>query len=89
VNRSIAFHDGKLRVVAKRGDKPLYVKVVAYKSGTRKKVSYDFSSRNSGVATLSLGSGTYDIEVIDHKNNQSFDNIHIRSGATETINVDF
>ncbi len=89
VNKSIAFHDGKLRVVAMRGDDPLYVKVVAYKSGSRQRVSYDFSSRTSGVAELSLVSGTYDIEVIDHKNNRAFDSIRIRAGKTNTINADF
>ncbi len=89
VNKSIAFHDGKLRIVARRGDSPLYVKVIAYKSGSRKRVAYDFSSRTSGVATLSLAGGTYDIEVIDHKNNRMFDAIRIRAGKTNTINADF
>jgi len=89
INKSIAFHDGKLRVVAMRGDDPLYVKVVAYKSGSRQRVSYDFSSRTTGVAELSLASGTYDIEVINHKNNRAFDSVRIRAGKTNTINADF
>ncbi len=89
VNKSIAFHDGKLRVIARRGDNPLYVKVVVYKSGSHHRVTYDFSSRNSGVAQLSLGSGSYDIEVLEHKNNQLFEGIRIKAGKTNTINVDF
>lgn len=89
VTRSIAFHDGKLRVIAKRADQPLYVKVVVYKPGTHKRVSYDFSARNSGIATLSLGSGTYDVEVLEHNNNRSFSDIHIDGGKVETIHVDF
>jgi len=89
VNKKIAFYDGKLRVVARRGDQPLYVKVVAYKSASRDRVGYDFSSRTSGVAELSLSSGRYDIEVIDHKNNRLFDGIRISGGKTNTINVDF
>ena len=89
INKSIAFYDGKLRVVAHRGDNPLYVKVVAYKSASRQRIGYDFSSRTTGVAELSLVSGTYDIEVIDHKNNRSFDSIRIRGGKTNTLNVDF
>ncbi len=89
VNKSIAFHDGKLRIVARRGNNPLYVKVVAYKSGSRQRVAYDFSSRTSGVVLLSLSSGTYDIEVLDHKKNRIFDSIRIRAGKTNTINADF
>ena len=89
ISKSIAFHDGKLRVIARRGDAAMYVKVVAYKSGTRDRVAYDFSSRTSGIAELSLGSGTYDIEVIDHENSRPFEGIRIRGGKMETINADF
>ena len=89
VSRSIAFHDGKLRVIARRGDNPLYVKVVVYKGGSHHRVTYDFSSRNSGVVQLSLSSGSYDLEVIEHKNNQLFEGIRIKAGKTNTINVDF
>ncbi len=89
VNKSIAFHDGKLRVIARRGDNPLYVKIVVYKSGSHRRVTYDFSSRTSGIAQFSLASGSYDIEVLEHQNSRTFDDIHIRAGKTNTINADF
>ena len=89
VNKNIAFYDGKLRVIARRGDAPLYVKVVAYKSGTHRRVSYDFSSRTSGIAQLRLASGSYDIEVLEHDNSRLFEDIRIRGGQTNTINADF
>ncbi len=89
INRTIAFHDGKLRVIARRGEEPLYVKIVVYKSGSRHRVTYDFSSRSSGISQFSLNSGTYDIEVIEHQNNQHYDNIHIQAGKTSTVHADF
>jgi hypothetical protein len=89
VTKNIAFYDGTLRVIARRGADPLYVKVIAYKSGTHRRVSYDFSSRSSGIAKLTLSSGTYDIEVLEHDKSRFFENIRIRGGQTKTINVDF
>ena len=89
INRAIAFHDGKLRVIARRGDKPLYVKVVVYKSGTRNRVTYDFSSRTSGIAELSLSSGLYDVEVLEHDNDLPYQGIKISGGKTNTIHADF
>ncbi len=89
INKSIAFYDGKVRVVARRGEKALYVKVIAYKSGTDRRVSYDFSARHSGVATLSLPSGRYDIEVLEHGKSRFFDNVRIRAGKITTLHADF
>jgi hypothetical protein len=89
VTKNIAFYDGTLRVIARRGANPLYVKVIAYKSGTHRRVSYDFSSRTSGIAKLTLSSGTYDIEVLEHDKSRFFENVHIRGGKTKTINADF
>ena len=89
INRAISFHDGKLRVIARRGDKPLYVKVVVYKSGTRNRVTYDFSSRTSGIAELSLSSGLYDVEVLEHDNDLPYQSIKITGGKTNTIHADF
>ncbi len=88
ITKHISFNEAKLRVVAKRGDKALYVKVEAYKSGTQKRVNYDFSDRHSGVAMLTLPAGEYDIIVYEHKNKREFNDIRV-SGGVKTINADF
>ncbi len=88
ITKHITFNEGKLKVVSKRGDKPLYVKVVVYRSGTKERVTYEFSDRESGVALLSLATGDYDIEVIDHEQKREFATT-IRASKTETINADF
>jgi hypothetical protein len=89
ITKHIAFHDGKLRVIARRADKSLYVRVTAYKSGTKDKVAFEFSDRHSGITNMTLGTGTYDIEVAEHNNIREFNNIKIRSGQMETIKADF
>ncbi len=89
VNRKIAFSDGKLRIIARRGDKALYVKVIVYTSNTHRRVGYSFSSRTSGIAELTLGSGRYDVEILEHNKNRSFDGIQIKGGKTNTLHVNF
>jgi hypothetical protein len=89
ITKHITFHDGKLRVIARRADKSLYVRVTAYKSGTKDKVAFEFSDRHSGITNLTLGTGTYDIEVAEHNNIREFNDVKIKSGAMETIKVEF
>jgi hypothetical protein len=89
ITKHITFHDGKLRVIARRDDKSLYVKVTAYKSGTKDRVAFEFSDRHSGITNMTLGTGTYDIEVAEHNKIREFNGIKIRSGKIETIKADF
>ena len=89
ITKHITFNEGQLKVVAKRGDRPVYVKVTVYKPGTKKIVNYDFSDRHTGIVGLSLPVGTYDIEVADHKNIKNFDSIKITVSNTQTLNIDF
>jgi len=89
ITKHISFNDGKVKVVATRGGKPLYVKVIAYKAGTKDRVNYEFSNRHTGIAGLSLPVGTYDIEVVDHKRVKNFDSVRIESSKTKTLNIDF
>ena len=89
ITKHITFNEGRLKVVATRGGRPLYVKVSVYKSGTKDRVNYDFSDRHTGVAGLSLPVGTYDIEVVDHKNVKNFDDVRISASSTQTLNIDF
>jgi hypothetical protein len=88
VNKSLSFNDGTLQVIAKRGDDPLYVKVTVFKNSNGKKVTYDFSSRRTGIATLSLPVGTYEIEVKEHLDVRTFV-VKIRSGKKKVINANF
>jgi len=89
INKSVSFSDGKLKVIARKSGNPAYVRVVIYKKGTHKKISYAFSSRTSGIAVISLANGTYDIEVQDHANVRSFSSVRIKEAKTNTIHVDF
>ncbi len=89
LNKLIAFHDGVVAIKATRGGAPLYVKVEAYKSGSNERVAFDFSSRTTGLAKLTLNEGTYDIRVYDHKNVRKFDGIQITGGSTKPIDVSF
>lgn len=89
ITKHISFNEGRLKVVATRGGKPLYVKVSVYKSGTKDRVNYDFSDRHTGIAGLSLPVGTYDIEVADHKKVKNFDDVRISASSTQTLNIDF
>ena len=89
ITRNITFNDGRLKVVAKRGGKPQYVKVVVYKSGSKSRYSYDFSDRDTGVVFLTLPVGLYDIEVLDHDDKKSFTSERIEASKTDTISVEF
>jgi hypothetical protein len=89
INKLVAFHDGTLKVVAKREGEGLYVKVEAYRAGTRDRVAFGFSNRVTGVAKLTLNEGVYDIEVHEHNNVKRFDNITIKSGKTNSLDAVF
>ena len=89
IDKSLVFNDGKLKVIAQRAGRPLYVKVLVYKHNARKRVTYGFSSRTTGISEITLSNGVYDIEVLDHDDVLPFDTIRISGGKTNTINVDF
>ncbi len=89
INKLIAFHDGTLALKATREGKPLYVKVEAYKAGSNDRVTYDFSSRNTGLARLILNEGVYDIRVYDYDNVKRFNGVRISRGQTQTLDVSF
>jgi len=89
INRKITFDDGSVIVKVKKGGKPIYAKVEVYKKGKKRRIAYEFTSRINGTATLSLGSGEYDIVVRDHNNVKRFNSIAIRGGKAKTIHANF
>jgi hypothetical protein len=89
INKKITFDDGSIKVKVTKNGKPIYAKVEVYKSGKKRRVAYEFTSRSSGVANLSLGSGEYDIVVRDHTKVRRFNSISISGGKSRTINADF
>ncbi len=89
INKSISFDDGSIRVNVRKFGEPIYAKVEIYKSGSKRRVAYEFTSKSTGVTTLSLGSGKYDIVVKDHNNVRRFDAVSVRGGKRKTVNVDF
>ncbi len=89
VNRKIAFYDGTLKVKVTKGGIPSYSKVVAYKTGSRKIVSYAFSNKSSGSCSLILENGRYDLEVSNYRDKKSISGISIQSGKTKNIKVEF
>jgi len=89
INKTITFDDGSLNVTVQKNGNPIYAKVEVFKAGKKRRIAYEFSSRETGVATLSLGSGTYDIVVRDHEDTRRFDSVSIKGGNGKSINVDF
>jgi hypothetical protein len=89
INRKITFNDGSIIVKVKKGGKPIYAKVEVYKKGKRRRIAYEFTSKINGMATLSLGSGDYDIVVRDHNNVKRFNSITVRGGKAKTIHANF
>jgi len=89
INKSISFDDGIVTVKVKEVGKPIYAKVEVYKSGSKRRIAYEFTSRSSGVAKFSLGSGKYDIVVKDHSEVIRFDSVRVKDGKSKTLNADF
>jgi len=89
VNKKIAFYDGTLKVKVTKDGVPVYAKVVAYKSGSRKIASYAFSNKLSGSCSLILENGRYDIKVSNYRDKKSLTGISIKSGKTKNIKVEF
>jgi hypothetical protein len=89
INKSISFDDGSLLVRVKKFGEPLYAKVELFRSGSKRRIAYEFTSRSTGVAKFHVATGLYDIVIKDHNNVQKFDNIKIRSAKTRTLNADF
>jgi hypothetical protein len=89
IRKKVYFNVGKLKIIANRREKPLYVKVEIYKKGSSQRYAYTFSSRATGQAHLQLAEGRYKIVVLEHRNKKVFDNVYIKGNASKTIRVEF
>ncbi len=89
IRKKVHFKIGTLNVIAKRGDKPLYVKVEIYKKGSASRYAYTFSSRNTGIAHLKLSEGTYKIVVRDRGRTKTLNNIFIKGAALKSVLAEF
>lgn len=89
LKKKVYFNDGTLLVIAKRGGSPLYVKVEVYKAGSKRRVTYDFSSRRTGVAQLKIPAGRYDIVVKEHGFVKRFDNVQVPGNKITSIEALF
>ncbi len=89
INKNIYFDDGKVKIIATKGAKPLYAKVEVFKKGTRVRVTYQFTSRRSGKLALNLQTGKYDIVVRNHSDVLRFDGVNVIAGKTKVFNADF
>ncbi len=89
IRKKIYFSDGTLLVSAKRAGMPLYVKVEVYRAGTRRRVTYDFSSPKSGIARLKLPAGRYDVVVKEHLQARRFEGVRIRGGSVRSLQALF
>jgi hypothetical protein len=89
IRKKVYFNVGKLKIIASRREKPLYVKVEIYKKGSSQRYAYTFSSRATGQAHLQLAEGRYKIVVLEHRNKKVFDNVYIKGNASKTIRVEF
>ena len=89
ITKHVTFNEGRLKVVAKKGGKAQYVKVVVYKSGSKGRYTYEFSDRDTGVAIITLPVGVYDIEVINHDQKREFRSERIKASNTDTIVAEF
>jgi len=83
INRKITFDDGSIVVKVKKSGDPIYAKVEVYKKGSKRRIAYEFTSKVSGMATLSLGSGEYDIVVRDYNNVKRFNAVSIKGGKAK------
>ncbi len=89
INKKISFDDGTVTIKVKKSGKPIYAKVEVYKSGSKRRIAYEFTSKSNGVAKLSLGSGEYDIVIKDHSEVIRFDSVRVKGGKSKTLNADF
>lgn len=89
IRKKVHFKIGTLNVIAKRDNKPLYVKVEIYKKGSHSRYAYTFSSRNTGIAHLKLSEGTYKIVVKDRAKKRTFNDIFIKGAALKSVVAEF
>ena len=89
INKTITFDDGSITIKVTKNGEPIYARVEVFKSGKKRRIAYEFSSKTDGIATLSLGSGTYDIVVKDHANVKRFNSVKISGSKGKTFNADF
>ncbi|NPA82105.1 MAG: hypothetical protein GXO31_05805 [Epsilonproteobacteria bacterium] len=86
---NVIFREGKLRVISKRGLNPLYTNVSIYKPGSKKRLYFDFTSRENGEVVIELPVGVYTIVVRDHNIKRVFPRVRIRDNKTYTIHAKF
>lgn len=89
IKKNIYFDDGKVKIIATKGAKPLYAKVEVFKKDTRVRVTYQFTSRRSGKLALNLQTGKYDIVVRSHSDVLRFDGVNVIAGKIKVFNADF
>jgi len=89
IKRSISFDDGSIIVTVKKLNKPFYAKVEVFKSGSKRRVAYDFTSRKNGEVEISLASGTYDIIVKNYADERRLNDVVIKGSQTQMLNVNF
>ncbi len=89
VNKKIAFYDGTLKVKVTKDGVPVYAKVVAYRSGTKRISSYAFSNKSSGSCSLTLENGSYDLKISNYRDKKFITGVSIGSGKTKSIKVEF
>ncbi len=89
IRKKVYFSIGTLDILARRGGKPLYVKVEIFKKGSRSRYAYTFSSRSTGLAHLQLSQGRYTIVVSEHGNTKTFDDVYVKGGKRKTLVAEF
>ncbi len=89
IKRDIHFNDSKVTISVKKGKEPLYAKVEVFKSSSKRRVTYAFTSRKSGKIELNLAQGEYDIIVRNHDDKKEFHNVLIFGDESKVINVKF
>ena len=89
IKRSISFDDGSIVVAVKKLNKPFYAKVEVFKSGSKRRVAFDFTSRKNGEVEISLASGKYDIIVKDYADERKLNDVIIEGSKTQMLNVNF
>ncbi len=89
IRKKVYFHIGTLNVVAKKGGRPLYVKVEIFRKGSKNRYAYTFSSRSNGIARLQLAQGRYRIVVREHGDVKTFDNVYVQGNRLKTLVAEF
>ena len=89
VRKKVYFNVGKLRILATRKGKPVYVKVEIYKKGSKRRYAYTFSSHSTGEANMQLSEGKYKIVVVEHGTKKVFDNVYVKGNSSKTLRVEF